>query len=316
MAFGVRCKAEFRVTAGLWPEVRASLNGEFWVPVGTVFTVNGTAVPDPYGPGFSGDIARGLIDTADGLWLWQPIGYPAATFPMRPSVVAGHQGLVDQIQRRPVGHKFVLSGYSQGALVTNMTWMQDILPAGGRLHDRINDLVAVINFGDPVRPPGIAYGNTVISNRSVPPKSDGFTTGGIAGPNAMTPEQALFPAGHPFAGKPAIFSFANDGDIFTDAPVGDTPWVSQTEVGSDMTLIYEAVLDFNGTDILAFAKKLFKFATSPWTTFWPLFQAIWNGLVFLFQGMNAPHWTYQNDVGPAVAWLIGVGQQLRVAPPS
>lgn len=297
---------------GLWPEIRASLNGEFWVPAGTLLTVTGTAAPSDIG--FQADLARAVELIADGMWVWQMVHYPAAVFPMRPSVLIGMQNLVDAINRTP--GKLVLCGYSQGALVVCAIWRDYILNPAGALHHRLNDVVAVIAYGNPMRAPGIAHGN-LLAGQPVPGKDDGHVTGGIAGPADLQPEECLFPQGHPMAGQPAVLDFANPGDLYASAPVGAQPWESETEVGALETLIYEAVQDFNGEDVLAFAKQLFKWAGAllgpiwGWVAFWPLFQAIWNGLVFLGQGPRAPHWTY--DVAPATRYLIEVGIELRAA---
>lgn len=241
-------------------------------------------------------------------FIWQGIGYPAAVFPMRPSVLNGWEETVRLLLEVHRAGPFVLDGYSQGALVVCMVWLHDILNPGGRLHHRINDCHAVITYGNPMRAPGVAYGNTLIWGNSVPGAEDGYTTGGIAGPADLKPEECLFPAGHPFAGKPAVFDFALPGDLYAAAPVGDKPWDKEPEVGANETLIYEAIMDFNGGDLFAFAKRIFTVATMPWTTFWPIFQAIWNGIEFLAAGPNAPHWQY--DERPAVAWLTGIGERL------
>lgn len=298
--------------AGLWPEIRAALNGEFWVPAGSILTVTGTAAPSDVG--FQADLARALDQVAEGMWVWLQCHYPAATFPMRPSVLIGMQNLVDLINRTPGA--LVLCGYSQGALVVCAVWRDLILNPAGALHHRLNDVVAVVPYGNPMRAPGVAYGNE-LAGQPAPGKDDGHTTGGIAGPANLKPQECVFPAGHPMAGKPAVLDFANEGDLYASAPVGDRPWESETEVGALETMIYEAVQDFNGDDIMAFAKTLFKLATAlmgpifGWLAFLPLVQAIWNGLMFLGQGPRAPHWTY--DVGPATRYLVEIGNRIRTA---
>lgn len=239
-------------------------------------------------------------------WRWQGIGYPAAVFPMRPSVLNGWEECVRLVNSIP--GKFVLDGYSQGALVVCMVWLHEIINPAGRLHHRLADCLGVITYGNPMRAPGIAYGNTLLWGKPVPGKDDGYTTGGIAGPADLKPEECLFPIGHPSAGKPAVLDFALPGDLYAAAPVGDTPWIKEPEVGANETLIYEAIMDFNGGDLFSFAKKVFSFATLDWAIFWGLFQAIQNGIEFLVAGPNAPHWQY--DERPAVAWLTGIGERL------
>lgn len=267
-------------------------------PVATLYTVNGTGVPDPFGPGFPADLGRMLERSAPGLFYWQPIGYPAAVYPMRPSVHAGVDELVTQIDRHP--GRIALCGYSQGALVTNTVWRDEILAPGGRLHHRKDEVIALITYGDPMRCPGIARGNAY-ARQPVPKKLNGQTTGGIAGPDCLTAEQT-----------PDFFlSFANNGDLYATAPVGDNPWETQTEVGHNQTLIYEAVMEFDGRDFLGLAKELTQVATVPMVNLVPLIQAIWNGLTFFGQGTRAPHWTY--DIAPALRYLVDLGTKIRIA---
>lgn len=264
---------------------------------------NGFALTDPW------LMMRGqCLGPSEGShWFFQGVGYPAATFPMRPSYKAGIEEVVRLLlEVHPTGW-FVLDGYSQGAEVVCTVWRDEILNPNGRLHYRLNDCLGIVTYGNPMRCPGIAYGNTLIARKPVPGKVDGYATGGISGANCLRPEECLFPYGHPLAGKAAVLDFANDGDIFASAPMGETPWISMPKVGHNMNLIYEAVMDFNGKDILAFAATLYSFATGPMKEFLPLVQAIWNGLRFLSQGMNAPHWKY--DPWPATGYLDKLGRQ-------
>lgn len=265
-------------------------------PVATLITVNGTGVPDPFGPGFPADLARALERVAPGLYYWQPIGYPAAVYPMRPSVEVGREEVVNQINRHP--GRFVLSGYSQGALVTNAVWREDILNPQGRLHHRKDEVLALITYGDPQRCPGIARGNTY-AGQPVPKKLNGQTTGGIAGPDNLTAEQT----------PENFLSFANNGDLYASSPVGDDPWNTQTTVGRDQTSIYEAVMEFDGKDFIAIASELAQAVTVPMVNLIPLVQAIWNGLAFFGQGTKASHWTY--NIAPAVQYLAEQGNRIR-----
>ena len=122
--------------------------------VGTLFTVHGTGQADPLGPGYPADVARAVLD----VWDWQPIGnYPAAAFPMNPSVMQGRAELKLQIRNHP--GKFGLVGYSQGAMITAMTFKHDLLNPQGELHDRLPDLIASVTWGNPCREQGVAHGN-------------------------------------------------------------------------------------------------------------------------------------------------------------
>lgn len=219
-------------------------------------TVNGTGVPDPFGPGFPADIGRWFSNPWNdilaefrgpevaNLYDWQPIAYPAATVQMGPSVDAGRNEVVSQVLRRPKGTRTVLVGYSQGASVVDEVWRDEALTPGGRLYERQGDIMGIINFGDPMRCPGISNGNR-LAGIAVPGKLNGYTTGGIAGPDDLTPDQT----------PDFLLSCNNPGDLYATAPVGDKPWETETGVGHDETLIYNLIQDFNGENLLALVEE-------------------------------------------------------------
>lgn len=264
-----------------------------------LITVNGTGVPDPFGPGFSGDIGRAFaIDpwtyigdklagrsTPPPPLFWQPIGYPAAVSPMAPSVKAGRDEVNRQIGMRPKGTPLFLSGYSQGAIVTGQVWVHDILDPNGVHHDRLNDVRGIIQFGDPVRCPGIAHGNEV-AGFAAPKKLDGQVTGGIAGPADMTADQT----------PDFYLSCALDGDLYGAAPVGANPWHDESSVGKVETNIYDIVQQPSFGDIISIAKDL----GMPIGTV----EAIYNAMLFFGQGTNAAHWQYGPFVPAMVEWIL------------
>jgi hypothetical protein len=275
-----------------------------------LITVEGTSVADPFGPGFSGDIGRAfainpwevLSNKIDGLLPpplppveWQPIGYPAAVFPMNPSVEAGRSEVNRQIGMRPKGTPLFLSGYSQGALVTDEVWVKDILSPSGVHHDRLADVKGIINFGDPRRCPGIAHGNEV-AGFPAPTKLDSETTGGIAGPTCLTPDQT----------PDFLLSCALDGDLYAAAPVGDTPWKSEPLVGQIETRIYGFIESGSLlTGMLAVAKGIVQEFEYPLSNTLALVHAIFNGMKFASAGPAAPHWQYGPFVPPMINWILG-----------
>lgn len=268
-----------------------------------LITVEGTGVADPFGPGFSGDIGRffqinqwahiacqldGLQDPPPPAVFWQPAGYPAAVFPMKPSVQAG----VNEVRRlvplvHTPGYPLFLSGYSQGALVTGQAFLQDFWNPTGMFHDRLPDVArgGVIQFGDPYRAPGIANGNAAFGF-AAPTKLDGVTTGGISGPLDFTPEET----------PDYYLSCALDGDLYAAAPVGDTPWKHEASTGKVETSIYNFVESGSPVDFIKIALDI----GAPIGTV----RAIYNGLKFASAGMNAPHWQYGPFVGPAIGWIL------------
>lgn len=229
--------------------------------------INGAGSPDPWGYGFSADVVRSLIfdrDAAD-VPAWNDvlgqfrgddqvskrfdvygIAYPALAFPMGNSVKIGIDNTVATILAFIVlGRKVVLAGYSEGSLVMNHVWRDEILNPNGRLHAYLPYIVGIILFGDPMRSPGIANGN-VRAGFAVPPPVFGYVSGGISGINDLTPAQT----------PDFLMSCTNPGDMYGDAPTGATPWVKETKPGHDERIIYELVQTFNVANIIAIVEAV------------------------------------------------------------
>lgn len=121
-----------------------------------LFTVHGTGMADPVGPGLPADVARDVLDK----YRWQPIGnYPAQAFPMQPSIDLGYNELVLQIEQRLAGNNdnFAMCGYSQGAVVVARVLKYEIQSPTGRLHKYLPRLKKVVFFGNPMRQKDIAH---------------------------------------------------------------------------------------------------------------------------------------------------------------
>lgn len=244
---------------------------------GTLFTVHGTGMADPFGPGYPADVARAVAD----VWNWQPIGnYPAQPFPMGPSVDQGRAELKLQIRNHP--GKIALAGYSQGAIVTALTWKYDILDPRGELHDRVNDVVASVTWGNPCRQVGKANGNAT-SGVAIPAGR------GISDDRLTDTPDWWMDYAHG----------ANSGfgrDIYTDTPDDDT--------GEMMTAIYKIVQNVSGfigpNSLLEQFGEMF---TNPIVEIPAVFQAIYFGGQFVATQPFAtyPHCNY--DLEPAIRYL-------------
>jgi hypothetical protein len=269
-------------------------------PQPILLTVNGTGVPQWDGPGFAADLGRAfafnpwqaIADKFSGVVsipppvFWQGISYPAAVSPMAPSVKAGRAEVNRQIGLRPAGTPLFLSGYSQGAIVTGQVWALDILAPNGIHHDRLGDVKGIINFGDPLRCPGVANGNKV-AGLPMPKNLDGQVTGGIAGPADLTAVQT----------PDFYLSCALDGDLYAAAPVGSNPWTAESSVGKVETNIYDIVQQPTFWDVVSIAKDI----GMPIGTV----EGIYNALLFFGQGTNAAHWQYGPFVPAMVDWILG-----------
>ncbi|MGB0972701.1 MAG: hypothetical protein ACPGVG_17350 [Mycobacterium sp.] len=121
-----------------------------------LFTVHGTGMADPLGPGLPADTARDVLDK----YRWQPIGnYPAQAFPMQGSIDLGYEELVLQIDLNLRGNSadFSMAGYSQGAVVVARVLKYEIQSPAGRLHKYLHRLKKVVFWGNPMRQKDIAH---------------------------------------------------------------------------------------------------------------------------------------------------------------
>lgn len=244
---------------------------------GTLFTVQGTGMTDPFGDAYPANVGRAVAD----VWNWQPIGnYPAQAFPMEPSVQQGIAELKVQIRNHP--GKIALVGYSQGSMVTSMCWKHDILNPRGELHDRLPDVIAAVNWGNPCRELHVANGNK---------------TSGLPIPEGRGISDDLL------ENTPSWwYDYAHGGngtfgrDIYTDTPDDDT--------GEDMTAIFRVVQNvsgFIGPDSIV--EQIGEWMTKPMVEIPAVFRAIYFGGAFVTARpfATAPHCTY--SIEPAIAYL-------------
>lgn len=119
-----------------------------------LFTVGGTGVPWWIGP--DADLARAL----ESSYKWQPVGYPAAPFPMGKSISAGKERLrLDMEAHRAQIERngFAMAAFSQGAIVIGEVWEEDIKPVNGRLHWAYRHFLKAVTWGNPMREIGRAW---------------------------------------------------------------------------------------------------------------------------------------------------------------
>ena len=272
----------------------------------TILTWQGTGV-DMW-TGFPAQVASAAQNAHPTVFYWQPVGnWPAAAYPMGPSVAAGvaeGQRLLTQVHTSgPV----VLIGYSQGAICASHFWRDVILNPNGACHNRVNDVIAAITWGNPCRAPGVANGN-VFAGWPTPKKLDRVVTGGIAGPDDLTPAQT-----------PAFwYDFVNtlagtdNRDIYTDCPVGPTPATKEAPAGAIETQIYNIVQQATAPDVFAIVRDVLKLVgPRGFAQALAITEAIVNGGLFTAAGSNAAHYTY--DIAPAITYLQQLGASLAAS---
>lgn len=261
-------------------------------------SVEGTGVADPYGPGFSGDVGRGLTDPWNNVWatfwgpqyankwFWQPIGnYPAAVIPMEDSwmqavVELTRQALLHEADGScPVGDPLAAGGYSQGAIAVTYWLAHHVLDPNGPCHHRLADVQrgGIILFGDPTRCAGIANGN-VVAGQPLPKELDGKPTGGISGEDeSLTAAQTA----------DYVLSCALDGDLYAGC--------SRGAAGKVEKRIYDFVQKPGFGSFLKIGLAIVH----------PIgiCKAIGRAAKFFGAGVNAPHWKYDPFVPAMVDWL-------------
>jgi hypothetical protein len=230
-------------------------------------------------------------------YQWGPVQYPALTFPMGPGIKDGIKDLINQITSNQ--GTFALVGYSQGAVITCKVWRDEIMNPNGQLHDRLGDIFAHVTFGNPLRCPGIANGNGIMQ-KPVPVPLEGYVTGGIAGPDDLTPWQV----------PTWMMDFANDGDMYAACPVGADPWANESPVGEAETSIYDIFMEqFTGQDSI-FA-EVGELLTNPIPNAIAIIEGLINTIGF-FANNQTPHTQYYVDgsFDAAVKFLHDKGQSV------
>lgn len=244
-------------------------------------------------------------------YFWQPVGdYPAATFPMGPSVTAGVQSLIylttgetypgftitpGQTYR---DSSLVLLGYSQGAMVVVqfIQWCYQF----NRM-DILSRIVCVAVWGNPQRLQGWASGNQ-FAGWPMPGETDGSPTGGIAqavnanGPVNITLEQMQPQLPHPVTHFWGDFVNTNNPDKGTTELYANCP---QSSVGSVEQSIFNLVQNFD----LATAWGLVQDLGHPLEDI----LAIFNGFLFLAAQGAADHYDY--DTTPIYNFVALAGSQ-------
>lgn len=308
-------------------DVRAHLSGTEWLTCGGFFAVDGTAYPGaPFPPspilndgtgfwsGFSSGMVGGMTNVQDGLWDSFCIGYSAATIPMWPSVQACrgnintpgtlvwtiHTYAQSFYATRGFYPPITGSGYSQGSMVWDEVWVNDILNPAGALHYLLPYVYRIYQFGHVFRCPAIAWGNA-LAGLSQSIITNGVQAGGIAGPLDLTVAQTNYLAPD---GKPVIVSSANPGDIYTAAPCGTQPWSVNTLAPQGKTgyLFFKIIMQPTFLDVVEAAEVLEHPIAS-------IEEGI-NAGTFFSEGVNAPHYQYMPQMVACIGDVIALGNML------
>ncbi len=234
-----------------------------------LFTVCGTGVPWWVGP--DADTARAVEDR----YKWQPIGYPAAPFPMSTSYEAGRSELRRQftLWRAQVERcGAALGGYSQGAIVTSLFWEQDVKPETGSCHWAKDHITKAVAWGNPMREQGKAYPD---AGAPIAPADSHGVTGNLM---VDTPDWWR--------------NYAHKGDLYTDC---------SGESGEMKTAIWQIVRGtnvFRGPDSII--AQVIETIQQPLPGAIAMLKAMLDAGIFFAAG-TGPHVNY--DIRPAIEFL-------------
>jgi hypothetical protein len=270
-----------------------------------------TTNPQPAG------VAQALAATFPDLFYWQPVGnYPAATFPMGPSVQDAVDSLTQLATGNPTGgstggpsfpqNSLMLLGYSQGAIAV-CNFLRQVAWPNPPIASRI---AAVAVWGNPNRLPGFASGND-FAGWPEPKQVDGVVTGGISGPACMT---AADVKPHLAAQVTHFFgdwvnTVGQGNDLYADCPVGTNPWTAEAAPGQLETLIYNIVQNASVSNLFQIVLEVMKLVQAPIAQIIAIVEAILNGGMFLSAGANAAHYTY--DTSSIYNFLALCGHQTQ-----
>lgn len=236
-----------------------------------IFTVAGTGAN--WDVGYPFDLARWQDQERV---ILQPIGYPAAMFPMGPSVNQGIDELVNQMRIHldaEPSRKFILIGYSQGALVTSKVLQR--MQGSGDLARYMDRCIAGVTFGNPAREHGKYVGTNNPGGQGLDPKCI-----------ANTPSW--------------WYDYCTVGDIYGAGPGND-----DHEAAEYMTSIFLAVQGhlLTGQDNLA--QQVFELFLNPFGEAPAVMKAIASGIGFFTSNPpTAPHIEYHvRECVPGVTYF-------------
>lgn len=244
-----------------------------------LITVCGTGVPWWVGP--DADTARAVEDK----YRWQGIGYPAATFPMGPSVAAARAEITVQCNRdepefkhreRIQRYGVAFASYSQGAVAACESWEYDIKPDTGTLHWVYGRTLKAVTWGNPMRELGKAYPDPGAQ---------------IANANSHGIADRLMVNTPPW-----WRNYAHHKDIYTE---------QFGKSGEDATAVYKMIMGvrvFTGPDSIL--HQLIELGLDPFSGAGAAAWALLNAGMF-FGGGTGPHVNYA--IGPAVDYLRSGG---------
>lgn len=184
--------------------------------------LNGNARNDPFASMLDPNIFRAYH-----------VQYPALAIPIAVSINVGITKLVAAINSLPQGQKFMMGGYSQGAVIAGTVYR---MINGGSLSSRANDFLGGCCFGSPIRQQDFRgeVGGTWSGSWDVP--------GSISGGRGQFSPTGTFPR---LTGCDPTkwIEFADENDIFTctGATQKSLNWTTASNIFNDVSNVFSVI---------------------------------------------------------------------------
>lgn len=218
--------------------------------------------------------AKALEDL--GLVKWRPTGYDNVSLPFNDaSGVAALDDRFSDVNDFPLGTPWLLSVFSQGALVGCQFFLDQVLNPQGKHSRRLQDWKGTLAHGNPMRqkdvnalwvPDGPRAGTSGIYKRHM---------------TGTAPGELLYPRWR---------EVNRTGDLYAEN--------EDSEAGKNKTAVCSAVVDGELMGAGTLSERLWYLAMDFPQQVWPLAQSIISGVKFL-SNMN-PHGAY--DLAPGIEW--------------
>lgn len=213
--------------------------------------------------------SEGLVDVQGTSYVNNAIPFQSDT-----GVTAVTGFFLDPILMPP-RRKHVISGFSEGEIVTSRFLNRNVINPAGMFHNRLDDLIAYLPMGAPTRPLDF------MGSASLEPDPPQASTAGIAPQDQWLQYQAL---------GDRIAYLCRHGDMYTEVKM-DKPGALQRSV-------YKVVAQSDPGEILM---ELLAAGINPTAEVMNIVTAIIRGTLFLFN--MDPHGGYNLDL--ATDWVRG-----------
>lgn len=264
------------------------------------FTVGGAG--SAWNNGYQWDLGETLNPD---VWTHQPIGYPAAAFPMKPSTDAGEVEFVRQLGLWDCAHRtWGFNTYSEGAIVSSNILDRCGITPSARTPDLAQYASTFIG--------GATWGNPRREQGSHPPGAVDKGGHGIVTPNLVNTPATVWD----FASCKGMVDTKGQ-DLYTTCGYDGDPYSV-----TDEEAIWNIVKNGTFSSVLPLAEQVLKLFSNPTASLIAAAYAVIDAGMFFFAEGLTPHTSYQFvqpiPGDPRDCWALALDhmQQLGAATPA